>query len=92
VKTKLPANGQEYSSVEQVPAGVRQLHVGIMATVDANRNGIADLPDSSRQTVGQVSSSSVTIGTARPDPTRAWLFLAAVVMALWLLASFELGR
>jgi len=50
-----------------------------MATSDANRDGISE-------------SSSSGHGTARPDFTRAWLFLAAVVMVLWLLALFELGR
>ena len=53
-------------------------------STDTNRNGI--------QTVEPVSSSCAEIGTAHPDPTRAWLFLAGVVMMLFLLASFELGR
>jgi len=88
----LSTNEQEHASVKQMPALVRQLHVEMVTTEDATRSGIPDLLESCRQTAGSLSSFSMAIGTARTDSTRAWLFLAAVVMALWLLASFELGR
>ena len=56
----------------------------ILFTGDTNRSGI--------QPARLVSPSYLAITAARPDSTRAWLFLAAVAMALWLLASFEFGR
>jgi hypothetical protein len=75
---------------EGVYAVIAAKHVGKMAAFDANRHGSSEPSDASQDRIAE--SSSVRIGTARPDHTRAWLFLAAVVMALWFLASVELGR
>ena len=80
-KTKIHVNGQEYASVDEMRDDVRQVYERATAQTTSGE-GLAQ----------SVSSSSVAIGTARPGSTRAWLFLAALVMALWLLASFELGR
>ena len=56
----------------------------ILFSGDTNRSGL--------QPTRLVPPSYVAIAAARPNSTRAWLFLAAVAMALWLLASFEFGR
>jgi hypothetical protein len=92
LRTKIRVTAREGAKAEQMPAPVRQLHLEIVATADVARSRMPALLESGRQTAGQGSSSSLAMGTARTDATRAWLFLAAVVVALWLLASFELGR
>ena len=84
------SNGDEDSSVEQMPKPVRQVHVEIVATVNGPRGGIPHLLESCRQATAQ-GASSVALGTTRPDSIRTWLFLTAVVLGLWLLAVFEFG-
>ena len=84
------SNGDEDSSVEQMPKPVRQVHVEIVATANGPRGGIPHLLESCRQATAQ-GASSVAFGTTRPDSIRTWLFLTAVVLGLWLLAVFEFG-
>jgi hypothetical protein len=91
-------NGQEYGSVDEMPATARRLYEGVLANVDANRNGLPDVLETAAHGTSWSSlappsvTASVSIGAPRPDSTRAWLVLAAIVMALWLIASFEFGR
>ena len=98
-KTTLRFNGQEYGSVDEMPATVRHLFEGVMATVDANGNGIPDVLETTAQgTSGSLlapnnmTAASVAGGIVRPDSTRGWLVIAGVVVALWLLWSFSFGR
>lgn len=95
---KVVFNDQEYGSVDEMPATARRLYEGVLANVDANGNGLPDALETATHGTRWSSvappsaTASVSIGTARSDSTRAWLVLAAIVMALWLIASFEFGR
>jgi hypothetical protein len=98
-QTKLVFNGQEYTSVDGMPAAVRHLYEEVMATVDANRNGIPDVLETTAQgtsasslTPTSMTAVSVAGGIVRPDSTRGWLLIAGVVIALWLLCSLVFGR
>ena len=95
---KIVFNGQEYGSVEEMPATARQLYDGVLASVEANRSGLPDVLETAahrtrRASVAPINlTASLSVGAARAESTRAWLVLAAIAAALWLIASFEFGR
>jgi cobalamin biosynthesis Mg chelatase CobN len=94
-------NGQEFSSVDQMPADVRHLYDGVMATLDAERAAVASGPGPSgpAQSIGRgrtssllVQASSVTSDAVRPESTSARLVIAGIVIAALLLGSLWFGR
>jgi len=40
---KITLNGQEYTSLDEMPADVRQQYEQAMAKIDADRNGVPDV-------------------------------------------------
>ncbi len=90
-------NGKAYSSVNELPAEARQQYEEAMAKLDANRNGIPDVLDSSKtltfKTTKRVQLSSPSVQPSRGQATSntvlimavAIIFLLALVGALFVM-------
>jgi hypothetical protein len=92
--TTIRFNGREYTGVDKMPAALRRLFEAVIATVDANRNGMPDVLETTAQETGRwllaptsMTASSAGGGVVRPDSTRSWLVIAGVVVAAMLLAA-----
>jgi outer membrane murein-binding lipoprotein Lpp len=94
--TKIVFNGQEYSSVEQMPVDVRQLYSGVMASLESDRNGMSDALETAQSQAGGGTASipaSPTLGGAvQLESTSSRLVIAALVIGALLFASFVFGR
>ncbi len=90
-------NGEEYSSVEQMPAQVRGLYDDVIATLAAapaaaTPGGTDNERALPRPVTHSIPASPVGMGAARPESVPRWLVIAGVVIALWLFASLVLGQ
>ena len=96
LSTKIVFNGQEYASVEQMPAAVRRLYEDVIATIETAEKSGAGAPASAGPAsagaplFGSAPRSSATIEPLRAESTSMRLVIAGAVMAALLLASFVL--
>lgn len=99
---KIVVNGQEYHDVSEMPAAVRELYQDVMATVDANDDGIPDalqtglpkphLSVSLGNGDAALRASFGVNGAVRAESTTLRLVLAVAAVAALVLVSFALGR
>jgi hypothetical protein len=89
---KVIFNGQEYSSVAQMPANVRHLYQAVMATIETGGTSIVPETGGAVQAVPQSGGSVGSFptlpepGSVRPESTNWRLVLVAVAILLlaWL--------
>jgi hypothetical protein len=98
--SRIVINGQEYATVDQMPADVRRLYDGIVATLEADQTPGASAAaveagqaqcqrNESRAVAGEVA---LTAGTVRPESAiSVWRIATAVIVGL-LLGSLLFGR
>jgi hypothetical protein len=93
--TKVVFNGQEYSSVDQMPANVRRLYQAVMETVKSDTplasetGGVVQAVSQSGSSAGSSPTFTVT-GSIRAESVNWWLVLVA--LGILLLAWLVFGR
>jgi hypothetical protein len=103
VSQKIIFNGQEYHSVNDMPATLRRLYADVMAAVDANKGGtpgglsIAGHPAGSDPLSGGQSTPSAPLSLStnvvmQAESTSWRLVIAGIVAALAAFTFFALGR
>jgi hypothetical protein len=101
VSSQIVFNGQTYASADDMPADVRKLYEDILATVEANRNGIPDASAAGGQPAVQAPPDSGRVvpslpaslmGAPKTESTTPRLIIVGVLIAIMLFALSVLRR